>query len=112
MEIADSMLFLICCIGIFVGGIFGVYLPLYLFHFRKKSSEIKFGKKFWYGLIVTVWVIFFGIVCETVFTMSLSFSYEFWWCIIIMTIFCLFLTILSVYYIHTLSLVGKGEGFA
>ena len=80
---------------------FAVYLPLYWLYSRKRTKEERFGKKFWYGLIATIWVVFFGGVCGAVFV---GFSYELWlyilWSTIITILFSLFLAIIGLYYIR------------
>lgn len=104
MEITDSMLFLISCIGTFAGMICGVYLllwQLFLPSYKKKFSEEKIRKKFWYGLIISIWIIFLGIICEIGFTISFSFSYEVWLCVIPVLVFCVFLSFFGIYHIYS-----------
>jgi len=103
MEITYSLLFLISCIGAFAGIVFGVYLLLwwlFLSSYKKKFSKEKLRKKFWHGLIISIWIIFLGMLCEIGFTTSFSFSYEVWLCVIFVLVFCVFFSFFGVYHIY------------
>jgi len=101
MNIVDLSELLFRIMSEYLACIFGVYLPLYWLYSRKKTKEERFGKNFWYGLIATIWIVFFGGVCGVVFV---GFFHELWlyilWSTIITILFSLFLAIIGLYYIR------------